>query len=182
MRIKYVINSKMAQKRHKNICYQRKYVHIPYSVHGDTQRSNSGSTERKTRDFYRNIVARFLLTVIHLVSVYVVCLGADFIASTNLSPNFIKAKNGIFLRMATYVCNEDRIHWHHNVAVAFSYNLSSLFLSMSFYIFLLRLSWMPDFQYNVKFYMYPHYFEPATNNEWRNTFYHLKSKIIKWNV
>lgn len=29
--------------------------------------------------------------------VYVCVLGADFIASTNLSPNFIKAKNGIFV-------------------------------------------------------------------------------------
>lgn len=35
--------------------------------------------------------------------------AADFIASTNLSPNFIKAKNGsIFVSIAPYVCNDDR--------------------------------------------------------------------------
>ena len=65
--------------------------------HNDTPNEWDKSKKREKGDFHQNIVVRFsLLTVIRLVSVVCV-LGADFIASTNLSPNFIKANNGIYV-------------------------------------------------------------------------------------
>lgn len=95
MRIKYVINSKRGKKGENR--YHQMYKH------------NDRPRKRGERDFHQNIVVRFLLTVIRLVSVCVcvswvlILLQARTYHQTSSKPKMA------FSLLATYVYNEDRI-------------------------------------------------------------------------
>lgn len=133
MWIKYVINSRREKNRRKSLSIS---VYTSSSI---TAMTTTKMAEReKEEDFHQNIVVSFSTygnpfgkCVRECVFVWV--LGADFIASTNLSPNFIKAKNGIFVTSTVCLQWRYRIRQYGNVKFSISHvwaAISSLSLSL----------------------------------------------------
>lgn len=120
MWIKYVINSRRKKNRRKSLSIS---VYTSSSI---TTTTTKMAEREKEEDFHQNIVVSFSTygnpsgkCVRGCVFVWV--LGADFIASTNLSPNFIKAKNGIFVTSTVCLQWRYRIRQYGNVKFSISH-------------------------------------------------------------